>query len=85
MFTGWLEILKPTINSLIHEKPEFTAGFWSLRPAAQQSTLSKLGRLSLLMAFSMNLSQLASIVFEDYDLTSSLRNLLKSYLCPLPF
>lgn len=76
VFTGWLEILKPTINSLLstrNQNPLLAFGLSD--PQLNRVPFQNWGRLSLLMAFSMNLSQPASIFFEDYDLTSTLRNL----------
>lgn len=76
VFTGWLEILKPTINSLLSTRNQNPLLAFSLSDLQlNRAPFQNWGRLSLLMAFSMNLSQPVSIFFEDYDLTSVLRNL----------
>lgn len=75
VFTGWLEILKPTITSLLSTRNQNPLpAFRLLGPQLNRVPFQNRGRLSLLMAFSMNLSQPAGMFFEDYDLTSTLRD-----------
>lgn len=76
VFTGWLEILKAAINSLLSTRNQNPLlAFGLSHPPLDRVLFQNWGRLILLMAFSMNPSQPASIFFEDYDLTSTLRNL----------
>ena len=76
MFTGWLEILKLTINSLLSTRNQNPLLLFRLSdPQLNRALFQNLGRLFFLKVFFTNSSQPANIFFEDYDLTGMLRNL----------